>query len=709
MQPLVATQFGQQFQAFQPQPQYVPQKSYEEIVTDISQSAQKDSRTAQLVSTLSNQSGHPLELGPLFWNKYSKLRVKAWGGAVTDQTLLINNQRMPIIRKANYSESTWPVSIDTIPITVGNESKDEFAQKSVISLREYLSSINQYISSKDSKGKDTEDEKESPTKSVRKVSLLAASDSTVVMNTQCCLMPVNPSGCTSFTMATMNWKAGLKNPSCLYIVSTVHGTSSVVVEGNFQKIYFNKNGRKSPFLSNVNDPDPNQCITVIQVPLKQKSRKQIEQEQATNSSWGLSNWWSSGSGEKKRVFDVLPTNCKDAKVQSLLKQYGYHEMDSSDDAQSAKISRSGIKVIPNTVPTYCCTRELEKNEAQTCYGEQNSNVTVSCDGCGESYTGSDVIWHCPETISELHPNGYDLCDNCAQRQVVHDELRGLKGLRRDDRYPIRVTLLYYKRVSGAVVSEQLIREVIQQLAKVDNLGRVQQQTQQVPQQPQMTALPVYKPPPVNRMNPMAQVQQPVQPVQTVQPVQMQPVVTRNVMPSVPKVKVNPSDYRLVGAALKELGLSGEYLKIFQSQNVTDSDLKLLNDNDLSALFVGSVGPRARFRAWLAANGRRVNGDKRNVDQNEYRMINQIFGQLSAKSNANASRYVSNFVNNGITDQMVNALNDEDLVVLIPDMAVRVLFRAYLTNKQQAQVQQQQTQRQVSPPQQQQQVSPQFLF
>ena len=42
------------------------------------------------------------------------------------------------------------------------------------------------------------------------------------------------------------------------------------------------------------------------------------------------------------------------------------------------------------MPTYCCTRPLSKGEAQTCYGENNANITVSCDGCGGSYSGDDI-------------------------------------------------------------------------------------------------------------------------------------------------------------------------------------------------------------------------------------------------------------------------------------------------------------------------------
>ena len=302
-----------------------------------------DSIVSQMVSNLSNQARYPLTLESLFWNKYNKLRVKSWGGCVTDQTVLINNTRMPIIRKPNYSDSTWDVSLDSIPITIGNQTgADQYSQPQTVSLRQYLTNFSEYISSSGKGISDTktdDDSKELPSKST--ANLLASSDTTVIMNTSCTLLPGNIStGNIEFSLGTFNWKTSLKNPACLYIISTYSGTSSVIVEGNFQKIFYNNHGKKSLFsLPTQAGLDKNECITIVQVPLKQKSRKQIEQEQASSSGWGLTSWWSSGSEGPKRVFDVLPTNCKDDKVQSLLKEYGYHEQ-CEEDSNSAKVKIS---------------------------------------------------------------------------------------------------------------------------------------------------------------------------------------------------------------------------------------------------------------------------------------------------------------------------------------------------------------------------------
>ena len=318
---------------------------------------------------------------------------------------------------------------------------------------------------------------------------------------------------------------------------------------------------------------------------------------------------------------------------------------------------------------------MKKGEAQTCYGEKNANITVSCDGCPNSYSGKDIIWHCPETISELHPNGYDLCDKCAQRQINFDELRGLKGIKRDSKYPIRVTLLYYKTTNNGIINEPMINDIIQKLVKSESLGRVAAPPQPAPT---TTQSPVAQP--TAQIQPITQ--QPIQPIIQQQPIYSAPIQPIPQKPRViiPKVKVNPADYKVISGAIKELKLSDEYVKIFQNENVTDKDLKLLKDNDLETL-LPTLGPRMRFRAWLKENAGKLQGGNTGVNKTDYQQISNIFRTLNV---VNAQKYVTNFMNFGINDKALGYLlgNDKDLEILIPDMSARVLFKGYLIKQQQ---------------------------
>merc|ERR1711971_1102652 len=158
----------------------------------------------------------------------------------------------------------------------------------------------------------------------------------------------------------------------------------------------------------------------------------------------------------------------------------------------------------------------------------------------------------------------------------------------------------------------------------------------------------------------------------------QPAMIRpKAMTKIAQPKVNPNDYKLIGSALQELQLSKEYLTVFQAQHVRDSDLSLLDDGNLRELFV-LLGPRVRFRAWLNEKRPSLQMEMKNgvIDQNEYRMVKQIFSLLKI---VNPSRFILNFMNNGVNDQMLDCVNDHDLQTLIPSMSVRILFRKHLEN------------------------------
>ena len=250
------------------------------------------------------------------------------------------------------------------------------------------------------------------------------------------------------------------------------------------------------------------------------------------------------------------------------------------------------------------------------------------------------------------------------RQVKFDELRGLKGLKRDDRYQIRVTLCYYKPTTNGIVDDAMITDIVQKLIKSESLGRVNVAPQQSQPQTQPQAQQYQAPP-----------QQQQQPIRVAPPsMPAKPVV------NIPKKPVIAADYQVITGAIKELDLSSEYIKIFQNENVTDKQLSLLQDQDLNVLFP-TLGARVQFRAWLEQNRGKLKGQNKNIDKNEYRSINNIFRTLNV---ANAQNYVSNFMNYGITDKMLVYLlnNDKDLQLLIPDMKARVLFKGYLAKQQQ---------------------------
>ena len=67
------------------------------------------------------------------------------------------------------------------------------------------------------------------------------------------------------------------------------------------------------------------------------------------------------------------------------------------------------------IPLCICGQDLIKMES-TVYGVDS---TVLCDNCNANCKGSDIVWHCPKgKEAEEHDFGFDLCDQCARKQVL---------------------------------------------------------------------------------------------------------------------------------------------------------------------------------------------------------------------------------------------------------------------------------------------------
>ena len=91
-------------------------------------------------------------------------------------------------------------------------------------------------------------------------------------------------------MALFNYQSKKSDPAVLVIVSTSKGTSAQIIEGNEQKLLFNNYGRKADFIGQrltdnriergvsihgamTKQEKQDNCIVIIQIPLKQKPKQ----------------------------------------------------------------------------------------------------------------------------------------------------------------------------------------------------------------------------------------------------------------------------------------------------------------------------------------------------------------------------------------------------------------------------------------------------
>jgi hypothetical protein len=150
-------------------------------------------------------------------------------------TLKVEDSNLPVIRSPNYEDLTWDVPIDKIPLVVGNEHGEQLR---TVTLKEYLQSFPFFLHSSN-KWKSSN------------ISLLAPRDSAVIMSSQACFLPVpKDGGEAKFNVAIFNYQSSKSNPAVLVLVANERGTSAQIVEnvGGGQKLYFNDNGKRCPFL-----------------------------------------------------------------------------------------------------------------------------------------------------------------------------------------------------------------------------------------------------------------------------------------------------------------------------------------------------------------------------------------------------------------------------------------------------------------------------
>ncbi|MCG5060026.1 MAG: hypothetical protein KA714_19115 [Limnoraphis sp. WC205] len=89
----------------------------------------------------------------VMWEDTARTPGSVWGANITDMTLqvrhLMQPQRqelLPVIRYPNFTDRTGDVPLDLVKIKVGNEKGEQLR---VITLREYLTNLQQYISNID--------------------------------------------------------------------------------------------------------------------------------------------------------------------------------------------------------------------------------------------------------------------------------------------------------------------------------------------------------------------------------------------------------------------------------------------------------------------------------------------------------------------------------------------------------------------------------
>lgn len=176
------------------------------------------------VRTLADRNG--LQISTVAWEDTGRTKGSCFGPNISDMTLCVEGQAMPIIRKPNFADLTSDQNINLFTVNVGNEAG--YGLKA-LSLREYLTNITKYTDVK------------------VKGSLVADRDTHVLTSAQSCVLPLRD-GKVEFGVKLYNYQSRTE-PAVLVVVASAQGTSTHVVLGYDNVLRFNKSGKLADFVA----------------------------------------------------------------------------------------------------------------------------------------------------------------------------------------------------------------------------------------------------------------------------------------------------------------------------------------------------------------------------------------------------------------------------------------------------------------------------
>ena len=138
-----------------------------------------------------------------------------WGINVTDQTLKVGSDSMPIIRRPINKGDHQYVGIDNFNLVVGNETNTPLVCEP---LRDHLKKWGFYLER----------------------------DEQIMFSAQACVIPLTDEFST-FSVNVNNYLSTMQDPSVVTIIASAQGTSTVSLTQRYQTLYFNKNGRAHLF------------------------------------------------------------------------------------------------------------------------------------------------------------------------------------------------------------------------------------------------------------------------------------------------------------------------------------------------------------------------------------------------------------------------------------------------------------------------------
>lgn len=208
------------------------------MVSDYELQERATQRGLNIVNVAWEDTGRAIgsSIGPNITDLTLQVRRKLWNGEWSDSL-------MPVVRHPNFSDRTADVPADRFFLRIGNAGGGPLK---TMALMDVLRDIRLVSSAPDSLG----------TTPKKPVNLTASRDTHFLVSAQAVFLPIPRSGQATFHPVVFNYQSAPESPAVLVLLATREGTSVKVIEnrsedvtvrGWGQELYFNEHGSRAAF------------------------------------------------------------------------------------------------------------------------------------------------------------------------------------------------------------------------------------------------------------------------------------------------------------------------------------------------------------------------------------------------------------------------------------------------------------------------------
>lgn len=208
------------------------------MVSDYELQERATARGLNIVNVAWEDTGRAVgsSLGPNITDLTLQVRRRMWNGEWADSL-------MPVVRFPNFSDRTADVPADRFFLRVGNAHE---APLRTVSLLDALRDIRAISTKPNSLGREV----------TKAIDLTAARDTHFLVSAQAVFLPIPRQGQATFHPVVFNYQSAPGSPAVLVLLATREGTSvkvienrseDVTVQGWGQELYFNEHGSRAAF------------------------------------------------------------------------------------------------------------------------------------------------------------------------------------------------------------------------------------------------------------------------------------------------------------------------------------------------------------------------------------------------------------------------------------------------------------------------------